>query len=76
LACRRLIDTSSEVIIVPSPVLAEVDYLVYSRLSSRLFWPVLEDIMNGRLLVEDLILEDYVRIRSSVSATPTRISAS
>jgi predicted nucleic acid-binding protein len=47
--------------IVPAPVLPEVDWLC-SRSPSGRFTPVLDQIQNGALEVEDLIEADYERI--------------
>jgi predicted nucleic acid-binding protein len=62
-ACRDLIATSAEPLLVPSPVLVEVDYLLVSRGYGRFFLNLLNDIHSGQLHVQNLVLEDYVRIR-------------
>jgi len=60
---RRLLEAFPERLIVPSPVLVEVDLLVSSRMRRPAFEALLEDILGGRFRVEDLTLEDYSRAR-------------
>lgn len=61
--CRRLIEATGEPLIIPAPVLAEVDYLVHSRLHAGVFIALLDDILAGAYKVEELYPEDYRRIR-------------
>lgn len=63
-ACRKLIEASSEVLIIPAPVLVEVDYWIHKRMDSSIFDLLLEDILSGAFVVEDLIEEDYLRVRT------------
>ena len=63
LASRRLIETASEPLIIPSPVLVEVDYLIHVRLHPGVLVALLEDISIGAYSIEDLKPEDYQRIR-------------
>ena len=62
-ACRRLIEESVEPLVIPAPVLVEVDYWVHSRLYSGVFVALLEDIIAGAYQVEDLEPNDYRRIQ-------------
>ena len=62
-ACRRLLEEAGEPLVIPTPVLAEVDYLVYARLHAGVFLALLDDIIAGAYVVEDLQPVDYVRIR-------------
>ena len=62
-ACRRLLTEASEPLVIPTPVLAEVDYLVHARLHAGIFLTLLDDIIAGAYLVEDLQPADFVRIR-------------
>jgi predicted nucleic acid-binding protein len=62
-ACRRLLEAAEEPLIIPAPVLAEVDYLVHSRLHAGIFVALLDDILAGAYVVEDVQPEDYQRIR-------------
>jgi hypothetical protein len=61
--CRRLLEESNEPLLIPSPVLVEVDYWVRTRLSVGVFVALLEDIRQGAFRVENLQLEDYQRAR-------------
>jgi predicted nucleic acid-binding protein len=62
-ACRRLIAEATEPLIVPSPVLVEVDYWIRTRLHPGIRSVLLEDIESGAYQVEDLRPEDYRRVR-------------
>jgi predicted nucleic acid-binding protein len=62
-ACRRLIDAAAEPLVVPAPVLVEVDYLIHKRLHPGVLVALLDDIVDGAYLVEDLLPLDYRRIR-------------
>jgi predicted nucleic acid-binding protein len=63
LACRRLIEEADEPLVIPSPVLVEVDYWVHIRLHPGVFAALLDDIASGAYHVEDLQFEDYRRVR-------------
>jgi hypothetical protein len=62
-ACRRLIQTASEPLLVPSPVLVEVDYLIHTRLNPGVLVTFLDDIARGAFQIENLLVEDYRRVR-------------
>ena len=62
-ACRRLIEAAAEPLVVPAPVLVEVDYLIHKRLHPGVLVALLDDIGDGAYLVEDLLLQDYRRAR-------------
>jgi predicted nucleic acid-binding protein len=62
--CRRLIDAAAEPLVVPAPVLVEVDYLIHKRLHPGVLVALLDDIADGAYLVEDLLLQDYRRVRA------------
>ena len=61
--CRHLIDTATEPLVIPAPVLVEVDYLVHVRLHPGVLAALLDDIIAGAYRVENLHAEDYRRIR-------------
>jgi predicted nucleic acid-binding protein len=61
--CRRLIETADEPLVVPAPVLVEIDYWIHARLHVGVLVALLDDIISGAYRVEDLRAEDYVRIR-------------
>jgi predicted nucleic acid-binding protein len=62
-ACRELIETASEPLVVPAPVLVEVDYWVHQRLHPGVFVALLDDIAAGAYRVEDLTVADFRRVR-------------
>lgn len=61
-ACRGLIASSSELLVIPSPVLVEVDYWIRKRLRPAVFDLLVQDILTGAYRVEDLNAGDYERI--------------
>jgi hypothetical protein len=62
-ACRQLLDTAREPLVIPAPVLVEVDYWIQTRLHAGIFIALLNDIISGAYRVEDLQPADFVRIR-------------
>lgn len=60
---RQLIESCDEPLIVPAPVLVEVEWLVHSRLHAGIFSALLGDVEAGAYLVENLQMSDYSRIR-------------
>jgi hypothetical protein len=46
-ACRRLIETAGEPLVVPSPVLVEVDHWIHTRLHPGVLVALLDDIVSG-----------------------------
>ena len=62
-ACRALIEASDESLVIPAPVLVELDYLIATRLHPGVFAAVLDDITAGAYAVEDLEQDDYKRVR-------------
>ncbi len=63
-ACRRLIEDAQETIIIPAPVLVEVDYWIHQRLHPGVLVALLDDIEAGAYRIEDLQAGDYARVRS------------
>jgi predicted nucleic acid-binding protein len=61
--CRALIEGTDEALIIPSPVLPEVDYLVSERMGPAPMLALLVDVERGAYVVEDLVGEDYGRVR-------------
>lgn len=61
--CRRLIETADERLIIPAPVLVEVDCWIHARLHAGVLVALLDDVVFGAYVVEELLLEDYRRIR-------------
>jgi predicted nucleic acid-binding protein len=61
--CRRLIEESEETLVIPSPVLPELDYLVSERMGAAPMLALLGDVERGAYVVENLLPDDYVRVR-------------
>lgn len=62
-ACRALIEGADEALVIPAPVLVEVDYWIQQRLNPGVLVALLADIEAGAYVVADLVREDYTRIR-------------
>jgi predicted nucleic acid-binding protein len=62
-ASRRLIEAAAEPLIVPAPVLVEVDYWIHARLHPGILVALLDDIVAGAYQVAELQPADYRRIR-------------
>lgn len=61
--CLDLLQNTEEPLVIPAPVLVEVDWLVNSRLHTGIFLALLDDILAGAYYVEELQPEDYRRVR-------------
>ncbi len=61
--CLDLLQAVAEPLVIPAPILIEVDWLVHTRLHTGVFLALLDDIVAGAYLVEDLQPQDYRRIR-------------
>jgi predicted nucleic acid-binding protein len=62
-ACRVLLESSIEQLLIPAPVLAEVDYFIQTRLHAGIREALLDDIIAGSYQIEALERDDYLRIR-------------
>ena len=62
-ACARLLETTDEQVLVPAPVVVELDWLVGQRLGPDAFLSFLADSLDGLLEVVDLQTQDYLRVR-------------
>lgn len=62
-ACRTLIETANEPLVVPAPVLVEVDSWIHARLHPGVLIALLDDIVAGAYRVEALEANDYGRVR-------------
>jgi uncharacterized protein len=60
---RRLIEHATEPVVIPAPVLVEVDYWISQRLHPGILVALLDDIGAGAYRIEDLELDDYRRVR-------------
>jgi predicted nucleic acid-binding protein len=63
-ACRALIEHAGEVVMIPAPVLVEVDYWIHQRLHPGVLVALLADIEEGAYVVADLATADYGRVRA------------
>ena len=64
--CAALVESTNEPIVIPGPVIVEIDWLSGQRLLPDAFLSLLEDIRAKRLAVEDLRIDDYERSRELV----------
>lgn len=62
-ACRHLVETTNEPLVIPAPVLVEADYWIHARLHPGVFIVLLDDVLGAAYLVEELLPQDYRRIR-------------
>jgi len=65
-SCRALIAESHEQLVLPAPILPEVDYFVSEHLGVGAMLAVLGDIRRGSFVVEDLQADDYVRVEGLI----------
>ena len=61
--CRRLIEDADEPLVIPAPVLVEVDYWIHQRLTPGALVALLGDVETGAYRVADLKPGDYARVR-------------
>lgn len=61
--CRRLLETAGEALLIPAPVLVEVEYWTSRSLGTGAWLALLDDIAAGAFVVEDLVAGDYRRVR-------------
>ena len=62
-ACRHLLEGATEPLLVPAPVLVEVEYWTQRRLGTGAWLALLDDIDAGAIKIEDLTAADYRRVR-------------
>ena len=60
---RSLIENAGETLIIPGPVLVEVDYWVHTRMHLGVMLALLDDIRSGAYVAENAQEADYQRIR-------------
>jgi uncharacterized protein len=65
-ASRALIELATEPLVIPAPVLVEVDYWIHQRLNPGALVALLADIEAGAYSVIDLLRADYARVRELV----------
>lgn len=64
--CADLIENAGEPIVIPGPVIVEVDWLASRRLQPEAFLSLLTDIDESRVHVEQLHDTDYRRCRELI----------
>lgn len=64
--CAALIGDTEELRVVPAPVVVELDWLASRRLPLEAFDAFLSDVEAGAVVVEELGLDDYSRVRELV----------
>lgn len=62
-ACRALIENADEPLVIPAPVLVEVDYWISRRLTPGALVALLADIESSAYRIADVQPSDYPRIR-------------
>ena len=62
-ACAELITSTTEHLVVPAPVLVELDWLTGTRIGPGALIPFLADIEEGSIAIVDLVRADYARAR-------------
>ena len=63
LACRALIESATEPLVIPAPVLVEVDYWIGRHLGAGALVALLADIEAGAYSIAHLATADYGRVR-------------
>ena len=66
--CRRLFEASEEPLVIPAPVLVEVDYWIHARLHQGVLAALVDDIIAGAYRVEDLCPTDYLGVYDVISS--------
>jgi uncharacterized protein len=61
--CAAMLTGSREQLLVPAPVIVELDWLAGNRLGPGPFLAFLADLADGAIAVVDLVRADYVRVR-------------
>jgi predicted nucleic acid-binding protein len=67
-SCAELLAGSVEQLLVPAPVVVELDWLASERLGPEPFAGFLVDVEDGSIAVVDLVLADYVRVRELLAS--------
>lgn len=61
--CRELIENANEPLVVPAPVLVEIDYLVHRSLHPGVLVALLTDVESGAYEVAGVTRADHHRVR-------------
>jgi predicted nucleic acid-binding protein len=65
-ACVRLLESTVETLLIPSPVLSELDYWLGAYGGPPAQAAFVDDLIDGTFVVENLEAEDYLRIRDLI----------
>lgn len=65
--CAELLASATESILVPAPVVVELDWLAGRRLGPRPFAEFLSEVEDGGITVVELVRADYVRARQLIA---------
>jgi uncharacterized protein len=63
-ACAELLGAADEALVIPAPVVVELEWLVESRLGHAPFDAFLESVEEGEVEIEALTVADYRRARA------------
>jgi uncharacterized protein len=66
--CAELLAAANEQLVVPAPVVVELDWLSGSRLGPEPFAAFLADVEDGAIAVVDLVRPDYTRVRDLLAS--------
>jgi predicted nucleic acid-binding protein len=61
-ACAHLLQTTTEQLAIPAPILSEVDFWMSESMGSGAFVALLDEIIEGIFRVEELTPGDYERV--------------
>jgi predicted nucleic acid-binding protein len=61
--CRSLIEGAGQPLLIPAPVLVEIDYLIHRSLHPGVLVALLSDIESGAYDVVPMVASDYRRVR-------------
>jgi predicted nucleic acid-binding protein len=65
-ALRRAVETARDIIVLPAPVLGEIDYLLRLRLGNAALLRFLADVQEGAFTVESVTMADLRRCAALV----------
>ena len=66
-AVRRVLDAERSLVVIPSAILGELDYLLRQHLGIRAEIDFIESVMSGSFTLENLVYEDVARCHELVT---------
>jgi uncharacterized protein len=66
-ASAGLLRAAREQIVIPAPVLVEIDYWIHQRLRPEVMGLLIDDIADGVYALADLDADDYRRVRELIT---------